>query len=50
MNIPFERKVRLMLALEESINKKREENPNSSFWTLRRDFEDELDKLSEGVL
>ena len=48
--IPFERKVRLMLALEESVNKKREEKPNSSFWKLRRDFEDELDELSEGVL
>lgn len=46
----FEREVRLMLAMEESFNQKREENPNSSFWKIRRDFEDALDKLSRNEL
>jgi hypothetical protein len=50
MKIPFERKVRLMLAIEKSVQEKRQENPNSSFWNLRRDIEDELDELSKGLI
>jgi len=48
--IPFEREVRLMLALEEQVNQKRQENPNSWFWKVRRDFEDKLQALSRGIL